>query len=1022
MKNNFKKVGFLAVLLLCVQLLFAQITITGKVTDSKQEELPGVTIVVKGTTDGTVTNVDGSYSLSVPENAEVLVFSFIGMKTKEVAIDGQKQIDVTLNDKSFDVDEVVVVGYGTQTKANLTGAVASVDLSTLENRPAANTATLLQGQMTGVTVSNFNNQPGKDNPQIIIRGEGTLNAGTAPLIIVDGVESSLANIPANDIESISVLKDAASAAIYGVRAANGVIVVKTKRGKGAEPTVQFNTSFAMQQAIIEPDLVDSWDFAKIMNLDYTEKGQDAWFTDEAIQLMKDGTQPDRYANTDWFEELYDNAQMFTTYLSVSGAKKDVRYMFSVNYLDQDGIMIQTGQKKYNFRSNIDVDITKRFNIGLNLSGNRRDITEPVSSAGPTNGSTGGLNYQLRRSAVPTVPLKYSNGEWGQVDGNYYIPGSQATLTKNPVENVYRGHNNTTSIGFTFKLFADLEIIKNLHWRPSFAYLHGSALNSRFNPTFTTYDADGEMVSENTHNSLSNSNNESMSYQINNLFTYNFDLNEKHHFNILAGQSAEYFSNSNFNASVRDFPNNSIHVLSAGLNDKNVGGSAKDKAIKSYFGRLNYNFADKYLLELNYRYDGTSIMSAETRWGGFPSASAGWVASNENFFSNVDVISFLKLRGSWGQLGNQNIGGNYYPYTQTISTGQNYLWDGVPVAGAAVTALANPIIGWETTTIIDFGIDLNMFNNKIQIVADIFDKTSTDILYTLPIVKTLGNVSAPWQNVGEVQNRGWEIGIKGQDYFGEVSVFGGANISHVVNEVIDYSDQTTISGNSITMEGEAIRSYYGYIAEGYYQTQEELDIAVSPVAGGLPLRLGDVKYKDISGPDGVPDGKITPDYDREILGNPFPKIQYSFNAGASYKGFDIFAFFQGISGIKRITWYNTETTGQGSFTSLALDYWTEDNRDAPTPRWGNLQQNTKMSSFWVRNASYLRMKNLEIGYTLPAKITKKAKIDVARIYFSGVNLFTATDLVDYDPEKITNDERNSAYPGAKVYSFGLNITL
>ena len=319
------------------------------------------------------------------------------------------------------------------------------------------------------------------------------------------------------------------------------------------------------------------------------------------------------------------------------------------------------------------------------------------------------------------------------------------------------------------------------------------------------------------------------------------------------------------------------------------------------------------------------------------------------------------------------------------------------------------------------MDLNLLNNKIQIVADWFDKTSTDILIRLPIPATMGNVAAPFQNVGEVNNRGWELDVKYQDSFGKVRVFGGFNLSHVKNEVIDYGGiESSISNNAITIEGEAIGSYYAYVAEGYYQTQEELDNA--PQQFGRPLRLGDVKYKDISGPDGEPDGKITADYDREIIGTPFPDLQYSFNLGARYQGFDIYAFFQGIEGISRYHWINTEANGQGSFTKTALDYWTEDNRDAPTPRWGNLTNNTAWSSFWLKDASYLRLKNLEVGYTLPSDLTNKVSINKARIYFSGINLLTWTELDDYDPEKLTGDNRNRDYPKAKVYSVGINVTF
>jgi len=1018
MKKNLRKIGFLAALLFCVQLLFAQTTITGKVTDSYQQALPGVTIVVKGTTVGTVTNIDGSYSLSAPANSETIVFSFIGMETVEEAINGRTTINVLMSEQIIGMDEVVVVGYGTQKKANLTGAVSAVDFTELETRPAANTATLLQGQMSGVQVSGFRNQPGKDNPEIRVRGVGTLNSGSNPLIIVDGIESSLSNIPVSDIESVSVLKDAASAAIYGVRAANGVILVTTKRGKGTtKPVLNFRQSFAWQQALVKPDLVDSWEWAEIMNLNMTEQGQDALYTNAHIQAMKDGSQPDLWANTDWFDELYSTAPMNTTYLSVNGSKENVRYMTSLEYLDQEGIMLGTSLKRYSFRSNIDIDLTDKIIFGMNIAGNKRDIAETLASASASGGDND-LNYSIRRFARPTVPVKYSNGDWGQVDGLYYEPGSTVGASRNVVEQAQLGENISEIYNFQGKIFAEIELIKNLKYRPSFSYVYNSSLRSRFSPTNKTYDVEGNVIGESVHNTLMNNNTTWKRYQVDNLLTYDYTAGN-HSINVLLGQSAQMYRTDFFQGSVEDFPNNNIHELDGGINNKDVAGRASELSLDSYFGRINYNYEDKYLAEFNYRYDGTSRFHPDNRWGGFPSFSVGWVASNESFLEDLGPVSFLKFRGSWGQLGNQNIGGSYYPYTQNISTGQNYLWGGNIAPGVAVTNLANKDLTWETTTITDIGVDLNLFKNKVQIVADWFDKTSTDILIRLPIPATMGNVAAPFQNVGEVKNTGWELDVKFQDRFGKVDVFGGFNLSHINNEVIDYGGiESSISNNSITIEGEAIGSYYAYIAEGYYQTQVELDEA--PQQFGRPLRLGDVKYKDISGPDGIPDGKITADYDRTILGTPFPDLQYSFNIGAAYKGFDIYAFFQGIGGIDRYHWINTEANGQGSFTKTALDYWTEDNRDAETPRWGNLTNNTTYSSFWLKDASYLRLKNLEIGYTLPADLTNRVNINKARIYFSGINLLTFTELKDYDPEKLTNDDRNRDYPKAKVYSVGINL--
>lgn len=479
LQKFFKKMSLCFLVVVFIATAWAQQrSINGTVTDETGQPLPGVTVVVEGTTMGTVTNGNGEYTLSVPEDAENITFSFIGMKTVNVSINNRTVIDVSMELESIGVDEVVVVGYGTQKKANLTGAVSSVDFSELESRPAANTSTLLQGQMSGVQVSAFSNQPGEDNPEIRVRGVGTLNSGSNPLIIVDGIESSLSQIPASDIESVSVLKDAASAAIYGVRAANGVILVTTKRGKGAKPSVNIRQSFAWQQALVKPDLVDSWDWAKIMNLDLTEQGQNPLYTDAHMQAMKDGSQPDYWANTDWFDEMYSTAPMNTTYLSVSGSNESVRYMVSTEYLDQEGIMLGTGLKRYNFRSNIDIDVTDRISFGMNLSGNKRDITETLNNAS-ASGSDNDLNYSIRRFARPTVPVKYSNGDWGQVDGLYYEHGSTVGGSRNVVELAQLGENINEIYNIQGKIFAEIEFIKNLKYRPSFSYVYNSNIRSQF---------------------------------------------------------------------------------------------------------------------------------------------------------------------------------------------------------------------------------------------------------------------------------------------------------------------------------------------------------------------------------------------------------------------------------------------------------------------------------------------------------------------------------------------------------------
>jgi TonB-linked SusC/RagA family outer membrane protein len=989
------------------------VKVSGKVTDSSGGTLPGVSVSIKGTTAGTITDSRGNYSLSnVPENA-TLQFSFVGMKMQEVKIDGKSVINVALEEETFGIEEVVAVGYGTVKKANLTGATSSVNFSKLESRPSANTATLLQGQMAGVTVSNYNTQPGNDNPEIRIRGIGTFNAGQNPLVIVDGVESSLTQIPSADIESVSVLKDAASAAIYGVRAANGVILVTTKRGSVRKPVVTIKQNTALQKVLVIPDMVDSWEYADIINMGLQAKGSAPLYTAEMIQKMKDGSDPDNYANTDWVEEMFQLAPMNTSYVSVDGGTENVKYLLSGEYFDQTGILLGTSTKRYSFRSNIDVNVSKKVKLGMDISGHTRRIDETLNSANESDGN-GSIFYTMRRGTNPTVPVKFQNGQWGTINGLFK---NTNTTYANPIYLSQKGVDFTNKYFFQGRVYADIEPVKNLNYRVNLAGVYNSGNQTRFSPSETFYYPDGEILSSSSQNALENNNSTDTKYIFENLLTYKLNI-ENHQFSILLGQSAQFYRYDYLWASVKDLPNDLIYELSAGVNEKNVAGNANEVSLQSFFSRINYNYKDKYLLEMNIRRDGSSRMPKESRYGVFPSFSGAWIISNENFLEKSPFFSFLKLRASWGQLGNQEIGN--YAYVQNINLGQNYVFGDALTAGAALTSLANDKIKWETTTILDFGVDFNLFNNKLQVVADWFDKTSSNILVTLPIPQTLGNLSAPYQNIADVRNSGVEIDLKYNGKISDLNYFAGLNFSVVENEILNISGLTTwISngGRNINLEGYPINSYYGLIAEGYFQTEDE--IANSP-AQFTALKPGDVKFRDISGPDGIPDGKIDENYDREVIGSPFPKLNYSFNLGGSYKGFDLYCFFQGISGIDRYFWYNNE--GAGNFSKAALNYWKEDNPNADNPRFGNETNNNKNSTLWLKDASYLRLKNLEVGYTLPKTLTKKISIEKTRLYVSGTNLLTFTKVVDFDPEKIVSDERNRVYPQAQVYSVGLNITF
>lgn len=986
--------------------------VSGTITDEHGESVIGANVVEKGTTNGTVTDVNGHFSLNVSEKA-VLLVSYIGYNTQEVSTIGKNRLTVKLQEDSETLDEVVVVGYGTQKKANLTGATSSVNFKKIGSRPAPNTASLLQGQMSGVQVSGFNTQPGNDNPEIRIRGIGTFNSGQSPLILVDGVESSFTQIPSSDIESVSVLKDAASAAIYGVRAANGVILVTTKRGTLQKPSVSVKQNIAFQDALGIPDMVDSWDYAHIYNMIRGSNGQSDLYTSDMIQAMKDGSDPDRFANTDWSKEMYRTAPMNTTYFSVSGGAESVRYMFSGEYFKQQGVQRGTGTDRYSLRSNIDVNITKKIHIGMDISAQARKIEDTLNSSSEEDGN-GNMGYTIRRQSNPLVPVKYKNGEWGTVNGVF---DQTSQIYPNPVYLAQKGVKTTDKYFLQGKFFADIEFFKGFKYRLNLAGVYNASNMEKFSPTEKFYDWDKKLISETSQNSLVNDNARDYKYSLENIFTYDWS-HKGHTLSFLAGHSAQYYKYQYFRGSVKELPNDFIHVLGAGVKEKDVDGNAYEVALQSFFGRINYNYADRYLLEMNLRYDGSSRMPKDSRYGLFPSFSGGWVISHEDFFGESPVISFLKLRGSWGRLGNQEIGN--YAYTQNINVDQNYIQGGILTPGAALTALANSKLKWEATTITDIGLDLTLFNNRLQITADWFNKASSDILVKLPIPQTLGNLDPPYQNIAKVRNMGGELDVKYNGNAGKLNYYAGFNVTKVKNEILNIAGMTSWlsnGGRNINLEGYPIGTYYGLIAEGYFQNEQEIIDAPKQFT---ELKPGDVRYRDISGPDGVPDGKIDETYDRTINGSPFPDWTYSFNFGGSYKGFDFYCFFQGVSGVDRYLFHNNQDAG--NFTTSALDYWTPENPNAAYPRFMNMTNNNKNSTLWVKDASYLRLKNLEIGYTLPRTLTGKVGIDNVRFYLSGNNLITFTKMVDMDPEKSLEDERGRTYPQSKVYSIGVNINF
>ena len=979
----------------------------GNVKDSNGEPIIGATIRIEGKTGGTVTDIDGNFTLENVKTGAKITISSIGCKSKTIVWKGGP-IQVTMQNDTNVLQETVVVGYGVQKKANLTGSVSAITAKDIEGVPVANTATLLQGRMTGVNITMNGAQAGDDNPEIRVRGVGTFG-NSNPMVLIDGVEgtlSQLSDISPADIENISVLKDAASAAIYGVRAANGVILITTKKGSAGSIKVNYGGSYSIQSATVLPKLLDSYNWAVMRN-----EINPGTYDQTALNKLKDGSDPEHYANTDWIDEVMQTGHMQQHSLSVSGGSENIQFMTSINYSDQKGIMKETGVRKLGFRSNVNSKY-KRFSFGLNLAGNFNDVTAP----GRNIGGEGGVMRLISWFARPTVPSRYNNGHYGYVDGSI----KDAEAFKNPLEGIYLGYNKNNAWRFNGKATIGIDIYDGLKFQTSYAYTYYNKATKSFSPSGedARYDAEGNMLKVGSvNNQLTDYRYRETMWTNENILTYNkrFGL---HTINALAGHSVIGYDEEGLTASKQGFPTNNIYELDGGTKNPNTGGNAGAYRLQSFFGRLQYDYDNKYLFEFNIRRDGSSRMPKAHRYATFPSVSLGWVFTSEKFMEEQSKWLFGKLRFSWGKLGNQEIGN--YPYTATYAANGNYYFDqsGTPQAGLIQSSVPNENIKWETTRSVNIGIDLGFFNNKITTSFDWFDRKTSDILMQLSMPGMfLGSLSAPYQNVGEVRNRGWEWSANYQDHSGDFGWYAGFNVTHVKNKILYMGGlNERISGSTINRVGDAIGAYYAYKAVGIYRTEADLNRTNAKgekiMQNGIAPKLGDIMYQDTNN-----DGNITPD-DRVIIGNPFPKYSFGFNLGGTWKNFDLSTLWQGVTGIYRYNWEST-SDWKGNRTDRWLDRWSESNPNGSMPRLG-YSLNDSYSSFWLSKADYLRLKNLEVGYTFNQ--LAKWGVSKIRVYFAATNLLTITSLDNYDPEKTSGDSRNDVHPNMKSVSFGVNINF
>ncbi len=797
-------------------MIISQTTVTGSVYDEANMGLPGATILVKGTSNGTTTNLNGNYTISVPSDG-VLIFSFVGYDNQEIEVSGRTVIDVLMKENVTALDEVVVIGYGSQKKVNLTGAVETVTFKGAVNQPVSNSAQLLYGRFSGVQLTQSSGNPGADGSSIVIRGIGTFGSST-PLVVIDNIQydnlSAFNNLAPSDIESISVLKDASASAIYGARGANGVIVITTKKGDSDKFEISYNSYLGSQEATVIPEFLNSFDYATLINEKFRNEdgpGYTPRYSVEQLDAIRTGSLPDQFTDTKWTDEVLIAAPIQNHHLSFSGGNEKTTYRLSLGFKDQDAIVrSKFNSKRYNLGIKLNSDLSDWFNI---TSVTNAFWSRNIGPSGGQNAFSGdhGIIYSFQRSA-PTIPAYYSNGEYGVVDGAY--EGTNFSFqTKNPIRVGYLGNYESDQINISQRLGLTFTLSENLSFETSGSANIINSNTSNFSPTQLQNDWEDNPVILVTSNNLSNSTN--LSYRLlgENILRYNQVLYGDHHFGALLGHSAIYYKTDGFSGSLGGFPTDNLEEFNAGgVVDPAVTGGAQEEAYQSFFGRVNYNYAGKYLVEFNLRRDGSGKFGKGNRYGNFPSASVGWRVSEEPFFQSLGLIDNLKIRGSWGISGNDRIGN--YIFEQTYNPGIDYvLGTDNTVVGVGITNLANPNIKWEETEQYDIGLDVALFQYKIAVSADYFKRNSKDILYNnFPVPSTIGVSSLGSQNAASMINEGLEVSLSYRDNIKDLSFVVGANMTKFFNnEVTGLGEggEETISGTTIIRIGAPFKAYYGY---------------------------------------------------------------------------------------------------------------------------------------------------------------------------------------------------------------------
>lgn len=1009
--------------------------LTGRVLDENAQPLPGANVLLKtdgpGTAKtGTTTDANGQFRINIPASASAVVVSSVGYTTQEVVLQNRSDLTITMVPGDKTLNEVVVVGYGTQQKKDLTGAISSISAKELTKLPVSGVDQALQGQVAGLQISNTSGAPG-GNTSILVRGVGSISGGVEPLFVVDGfpvnstgVGNPLNSLNPQDIESIDVLKDASSTAIYGSRGSNGVIIITTKRGKAGKARVELDYYTGFQQAAKLLDMMNSKQFAEFTiegrNNGYLDNGgtdPNAPNSARAVSyripdVLRDPANLER--TTDWQREIFRTAPIRNVQVSTSGGTETTRYSASAGYFNQQGILINTGFKRYSASLSVDAKLAKRVNVGLSLLPSYSQLREV-----PSTGHYGDLNVIASAWAMPpTTPVYNPDGSYGNtipaVDGNVGI--------QNPIKIANEIQQNGSQLRLLGNAFLEYQIIDGLKFRTSFGTDFNNSRYNYWKPS--TLDAANPSSPAVAYQQQG----EDINWLNENTLTYSRTAGV-HQINAVVGYTAQKSTNNFLRANATNFPDDLVPTVSGGQINGGAG-TVSEWSLLSYLARATYAFRDKYLVTATIRSDGSSRFGANNKWGTFPSASVGWRVSEEPFMRTVSFVSDLKLRASYGLSGNNAIGN--YRFVGLLGP-SNYVTGNSYVPGLAQSTLTNNDLGWETSKQLDLGIDLSLFNNRLLLTADYYDRRNTDMLLNVSVPAATGYTNA-FTNIGELQNKGIELTLNTRNVVGRFQWSTNLNFTANKNKVLRLGsegerifDGAGRGNTNVTQVGSPIGSFYGHVFDGVFLNQEQITQHATQT-GAVP---GDIRFRDLDG------NKIINDNDRDIIGSPLPKFYYGITNTFSYKNLSLSVLLSGQGG-NQVFWAtgvlvynfagvqnNVADVYDNAFRS------TQNPGDGLSPRIirGGRNNNFRFSSFYLRDGDYLRIRNVSLNYTLPTTLTNKVGLGNARLYANASNLFTFTKYPGLDPE-ISNSGDNiraagidyGGYPVARTITFGINLSF